>query len=367
MKTIKLNLQNRSYNIVIGKGILKTRLGKFLQNLNLGNAAFIITNNTIKTKYEKILSGALRLSHIGFKLITVPDSEKSKSLETACGLIKNLADYDKKRKVFVIAFGGGVIGDLAGFVASIYKRGIPYAQIGTTVLAQVDSSIGGKTGVDLKQGKNLAGAFYQPKLVFSDVAFLESLDLRQIRSGLAEVIKYGIIKDPGLFDYLEKESHDCETSWIKKLDFEFLVSRCGAIKAKIVSLDEKEEKGYRTILNFGHTIGHAIEAAGNYKKYNHGEAIALGMLVACDISEMLGLTHKNTCLRIENVIASTGLPTKIKKISPRDIIKSHYLDKKFIGSRNRFVLLEKIGKVKVVEDIPLEIIKSALAKKTLPL
>lgn len=360
MKIIKVNLKKYSYNIVIGSNIIG-RIGKFIQRLNLGPDAYIITNAAIKNRYGKILNKALGLYGFSSKFKLIPDTEKSKSLHMAYSAIKDMADYDRKKRVFLVALGGGVIGDLTGFIASIYKRGIPYIQIPTTLLAQVDSSIGGKTAVDLMFGKNLVGAFYQPKFVLSDTALLKTLDLRQITSGLSEVIKYAIIKDPVLFSYLEKKYKDIILK--KNIALEFIVSRSSAIKTQIVQQDEREEKGIRTILNFGHTIGHAIEAAGNYKKYNHGEAVALGMLVASDISQMLGFVNKDIPLRIEVIIKKVGLPVKINKISIEAIIKAHYLDKKFIGPTNRFVLIERIGKTKIVENIPLRIIRRALRKR----
>ncbi len=262
MNSIRVNLKERYYDIIPGKHIL-AQSGRLIRGLNLGRDVYIITNASIKDRYGAILEKSLTNAGFKSKFTQVLDSEKSKSLETAYSVINDLANYDKKKQICVIAFGGGVIGDLAGFIASIYKRGIPYIQIGTTLLAQVDSSIGGKTAVDLKTGKNLVGSFYQPKLVISDVSLLETLDLRQLRSGLAEVIKYGIIKDPVLFKYLENNSNVIAGDLIKTLNLEFIISRCARIKAKVVEQDEKEKKGIRTILNFGHTIGHAIEAEGH--------------------------------------------------------------------------------------------------------
>lgn len=360
MKIIKVNLKKRSYCIIVGRGILGAS-GKIIRGLNIGNDAYIITNVPIKKRYGKALAQSLKGSGIGIKFRLIPDTEKSKSFENAYSIIEDIAVYGRKRKEFIIAFGGGVVGDLAGFIASVYKRGIPYIQIATTLLAQVDSSIGGKTGIDLPEGKNLVGTFFQPKLVLSDVAILTSLDVRQMQSGLTEIIKYGLIKDAALFEYLEKNY-----AAIMKKDnttLEFVVERCGSIKAKIVAQDEYEEKGVRTILNFGHTIGHAIEAAGRYKVYNHGEAVALGMLVACDISELMKCADKETKQRLENLLRAVGLPVRIKKIPAMDIIKAHYLDKKFIGSKNRFVLIEKIGKTRIEENIPLTFIKEALKRR----
>jgi len=362
MKTIKVSLQKNSYNIVIGYDIINL-LGKYVRKLNIGCDAYILTNAVIKNKYGRLLAKALTRHGISAKFKLIPDSEKSKSLETASSLINDLARYDKKRRIFIIAFGGGVIGDLAGFVSSIYKRGIPYIQIPTTLLAQVDSSIGGKTAVDLAQGKNLVGTFYQPRLVFSDVRFLFSLDLTQTKSGLAEIIKYALIKDKALFKYLEKNYRDALA--LKYPALEFIVKRCADIKAGIIQQDEKEEKGIRTILNFGHTIGHAIEAAGNYRVYNHGQAVALGMIAASHISSRLGLISGELTQRIEILIKTIGLPVKINELALSDIIKAHYRDKKFTGKANKFILLKSIGRTKIVTNVPLGIIKEALKKRLL--
>lgn len=358
MTSIKVNFKEYPYEIIVGDNIIKKYLGSYLHKLDIGSDAYVVTNAFIKNKYGKILFETLKQSgfHVNFKLI--PDTEKSKSIETAFSLLKDLAVFDKKKRVFIIAFGGGVIGDISGFIASIYKRGIPYIQIPTTLLSQVDSSIGGKTAVDLPQGKNLVGAFYQPKLVFSDISFLKTLNQKQLSSGLSEIIKYGIIKSPQLFNYLEKRHNDIFT--LKNKSLEFIVNHCSNIKAKIIQDDEREKKGIRTILNFGHTIGHAIEAAGNYKSYTHGEAIALGMLTASDISRKLKLISPKTYYRIRDLIKLLKLPVKIKKLFLNDIIKIHYSDKKFIGSKNKFVLIKGIGKAIIKENIPLEIIKEAI-------
>ncbi|MFA4888196.1 MAG: 3-dehydroquinate synthase [Candidatus Omnitrophota bacterium] len=360
MQSVKVNLKNRGYNIIIGSNISK-RLPAILKKLKIGNCAYIITNARIKNKCALAIRHALEKGGFSLKFQLIPDSEKSKSIVTAAALLKGLSDYDKKRKIFILAFGGGVVGDLTGFVASIYKRGIPYAQVPTTLLAQVDSAIGGKTAVDLKEGKNLAGAFYQPRLVFTDTAFLKSLDKRQVRAGLAEVIKYGIIKDPRLFYFLEKNYQEVFKS--KPAALEYIVKRCSLIKARIVERDEKEEKGLRTILNFGHTLGHAIEAAGNYLNYNHGEAVALGMLCACSISRQLNLSGENLLPRIEKLIIACGLPTKIRGLRLAAIIKAQYRDKKFNGSKNKFVLVKKLGQAKIVNNIPLAIIQQAIKER----
>jgi 3-dehydroquinate synthase len=360
MHTLKLKLKERSYNIVVGARILPL-LGEQLTRLKLGKDAYIITNSRIKRRYGKLLSKGLNRAGINFKFKTVPDGEKAKDIKIAASLIKDLARFDLRKSPFIIALGGGVVGDLSGFVASIYKRGVPYVQVPTTLLSQVDSSIGGKTAVDLSEGKNLAGAFYQPSLVFSDISLLKTLDKKQIASGMAEVIKYGVIKDRQLFNYLEREYGN-----ILKLKQEYLgyvVKSCARIKAAVVSQDEREKKGLRTILNFGHTIGHAIEAASHSYEYNHGESVALGMLVALEISLKLNLIKEPLLKRVELLIGNAGLPVKITKVSTAKILKKHYYDKKFTGSINKIVLIAGLGSVKIVKNIPLNLIRYAIEKR----
>lgn len=363
MRKIRVNLKKRSYDIIVGSNILKDA-GRHILTLNLGRDAYIITNSLIKNKYGRALEKSLRQNCCSVRFKVVADTEKSKSFQTMSAVLKDIASCDRKKKIFIIALGGGVIGDLSGFVASVYKRGTPYVQIPTTLLAQVDSAIGGKTAIDLEEGKNLVGAFYQPRLVISDISLLKTLDARQLRSGLAEVIKYAAIKDAGLFNYLERKYRDILSA--KEGALEFVVSRCSQIKAKIVERDEKEKKGIRTILNFGHTLAHAIEAAGKFKAYNHGEAVALGMLVASGISRELGLMDNGVSLRLENLIRAAGLPTGIKGVSLPKIIQAHYRDKKFSGAKNRLVLLEGLGRVKIAENVPLEIIEKSLKERILP-
>lgn len=356
---VKVNLGKHSYAIIIGSGILN-QLGENLAKLNIGKDAFIITNNFLKDKYGAKLSCVL--SNAGFNphFKVIPDSEKSKSIQTASSVIKDLAKFDRKRKVFIIAFGGGVVGDLSGFVASVYKRGTAYVQLPTTLLAQVDSAIGGKTALDLDSGKNLVGAFYQPRLVFSDIDFLKSLDKKQLRSGMAEVIKYAVIKDKRLFSFLENNYKQVIAGRASAL--ETIIGSCSKIKAEITSRDEKEVLGIRTILNFGHTIGHAIETAGGYRGYNHGQAVGLGMIVATDLSGRLKLIDAESAWRIENLIKLYGLPTKIKGLSIDKIIKVHYHDKKFSGKENKFVLIRGIGKPKIARNIQLDLIKDAIGR-----
>lgn len=357
MHSVRVELGTRSYEIRIGQGVI-AQLGLWLKETQCAGDPFIITNRLVsrraRSRVERPLLDAGYHPH--FHLI--PDSEQSKSFLQARICLRDLARFDYRRKTFIIALGGGVVGDLAGFVASIYKRGIPYVQVPTTLLAQVDSAIGGKTAVDLPEGKNLIGAFYQPKLVVSDVSFISTLGLRQVRAGLAEVIKYAAIKDARLFEWLEGNLDK-----LLSLDngaLEYAVRACSAIKAELVSLDERDETGVRMLLNFGHTIGHAIEAAGKYRRYTHGEAVALGMLAAARMSERLSLTDEGTVSRLGALLRRAGLPASVRGVSPKGIFDAHYRDKKFIGGRNRFVLLRSIGRAQVTDDIPLDVIKQTV-------
>lgn len=359
MRKIQVKLRDNPYDVVCGDGLI-ARLGIYLDKLEIGSDACVITNALIKRRHGRALSDALLKAgfRVNFKLI--PDTEKAKSLEILPGLLKAIARNDLNKRTFIIAFGGGVVGDIAGFAASVYKRGIAYVQVPTTLLAQVDSAIGGKTAVDLAEAKNLVGAFYQPRLVISDTNFLKTLSQRQIRSGLAEVIKYAVIADPRLFAFLEKNY--CLVLEKNAAALANIVYRCSLIKADIVSRDEKEKLGLRTMLNFGHTVGHAIETSSGYTKYSHGEAVALGMLAACDISVKLGLLDKKTSIRIAGLISKAGLPARAKNIRLPAVINAYYHDKKFSAKTNRLVLLRGIGSTKIVENVPLSTIKAALKK-----
>ena len=357
MSLIDVHLKENSYHIVVGENILSD-LGKTLHSLNIGRDAVVITNPGIQKLHEQPLVDGLHAAGFTVKFFAVPPGERSKSAQAAFKLLQHIAHYDVKKKILIIIFGGGVVGDLAGFVAAVYRRGVPYVQVPTTLLAQIDSAIGGKVAIDLPVGKNLVGAFYQPKLVFSDVSVLSTLDVRQIRNGLAEAIKYGMICDENFFEFIEKNS-----SRLLHFDsplFKEVVLSCSKIKAKIVMRDEKETKGIRTILNFGHTVGHAIEAAAGYNFYHHGEAITLGMRVAAEISYRLDLLNQNNVLRLNSVLSKLGLPERIKKVNLAHILQCMEHDKKFRAGKNKFVLATKVGSVKVVEDVPFKIIQASI-------
>ncbi|MGH7198854.1 MAG: 3-dehydroquinate synthase, partial [Candidatus Omnitrophota bacterium] len=291
-------------------------------------------------------------------------SEAAKSQTVYSQLIKKMAACDGKNKsLMLIALGGGVIGDLTGFAASVYRRGIPYAQVPTTLTAQVDSAIGGKTGIDLPEGKNLLGSVYQPLLVLSDVSTLASLPGRHWSDGFAEVIKYGVIKDAALFTLLEKFGKEGVRTNARLL--EKVILRCAKIKAKAVESDEFDRKGVRIILNYGHTAGHAIEAASRFsRQYTHGEAVAVGMLVAAHIAEELGvLKDKSLVQRLEKTLLKFELPIFYKGVPTDLILKAIGYDKKAEAGVNRFVLPVAMGKVAVVKNVPVAVIVKCLEKR----
>jgi 3-dehydroquinate synthase len=280
MRTVQVPLGNRTYTIVVDQELLPT-LGERCQNLGLVGRCAVITDRNVAKHYAK--AAIASLEHAGFKpvVVTIPAGEKAKALGTVEKCYDELAAHRLERKSFVLALGGGVVGDLAGFVAATYLRGVPFLQVPTTLLAQVDSSVGGKVGVNLKAGKNLVGAFYQPRHVLCDLTTLDTLPNREFRAGLAEVIKYGIIYDAHLFERLERKMDRVlkrEPNLLAEL-----VARSCEIKAEVVGQDETES-GLRAILNFGHTIGHALEAISRYGKYLHGEAISIGQVAAAMIS-----------------------------------------------------------------------------------
>jgi len=361
MKKIKVKLGKRSYPICIGKGLLG-EAGKMLSGMRLAQGCYIITNKKIKSIHGRTLQRSLVSAGMAVKFCTVADSEKSKSHATWIKVLKDLASFDKGKGVIVIALGGGVVGDLSGFVAATYRRGVPFVQIPTTLLAQVDSAIGGKVAIDIECAKNLVGAFYQPRLVLSDISTLRTLPRREIRNALAEIIKYGIILDRRLFSYLEKNMDK-----VLKLDgncLEHLVSTCSKLKAEVVSIDEYEGLGYRSILNFGHTVGHAAETAISYgRSLSHGEAIAVGMLCAFDIALALNMTNKDIAQRTARLIQRAGLPTHFRSMDTKKILAATSYDKKIVMGKRRWVIPVEIGHVTICHGISPDVIKKAVIKR----
>jgi 3-dehydroquinate synthase len=358
VKKVRVSLPNKPYDILIGDGLI-SRAGAILKRLRLGKSAVVITNKRLADLYGKKLKDSLNRSGMDCKILLVPDSEKAKSDRVFISILDKIGSYDSNRAPFLIALGGGVVGDLTGFTAAVYKRGIPYVQIPTTLLAQVDSSIGGKTAIDLRAAKNLAGSFYQPRVVISDISTLESLPARQVRSGLAECIKYGVIKDAGLFKYLEK-NHKKALALDKNV-LKHIIHRCSRIKASVVASDEFDKKDKRVILNYGHTVGHAIEGACGYsQKYNHGEAVAIGMICAALIASRLGMLEMSDASRIEALIRKCSLPTRISGLKLSRIYDSLLRDKKFMGGKPRLVLPLKIGKVRVLDGVERPVILDSI-------
>lgn len=358
VRSISVQLGRRSYAIKIAPALLKT-LGGECTRLKLGERCAIITDKNAGKYFAKTIFDSLARAGFSPILITVPAGETAKNLRTVEHCYDQLAAHRLERKSFIVALGGGVVGDLAGFVAATYLRGIPFVQIPTTLLAQVDSSVGGKTGVNLRAGKNLVGAFYQPRLVLCDLDTLRTLPEREFRAGLAEVIKYGIIYDARLFAAIERDLVK-----ILKRDQKTLapiVARCCEIKADVVSQDETES-GLRAILNFGHTIGHAIENSSGYGKILHGEAISIGQVAEAKLSEkILGLKTSDV-ERIESLFLHSGLPTHIKLTlaQKRKFFTAMRLDKKASNGEVKFVLARRIGKVEFGQRVPSEAIELAL-------
>lgn len=358
VRSVRVQLGSRGYTIKIGPALLQN-IGPECARLKLGERCAIITDKNAGKYYAKTVFDSLVRAGFSPTLVTVAAGEATKSLRTTAGCYDQLAAHRLERKSFIVALGGGVVGDLAGFVAATWLRGIPFIQVPTTLLAQVDSSVGGKTGVNLRAGKNLVGAFYQPKLVLCDTDTLKTLPEREFRAGLAEVIKYGIIYDGRLFSTLERGLER-----ILRLDEKLLIpiiARCCEIKADVVSQDETET-GLRAILNFGHTIGHAIENSFGYGKYLHGEAISIGQVMAAKLSESaLGMPSADV-QRIEALFERAGLPAQIQLNATRrrKLFDAMRLDKKTAGGEVRFVLARKIGQVEFGKRVPAEAIDSAL-------
>lgn len=360
MKVIPVKLKQNPYTIYIDYNLTK-KIPFYIKRLNLGNFGLVITSFQIYSLYKKMIANTFG-DKKRYKIIKVIDGERAKSKKWLFKVIEEIIKTDSwDKKLFIVCLGGGVVGDLGGFVASIYKRGIPYIQIPTTFLSQIDSSIGGKTAIDLTAAKNILGSFYQPKAVFIDPIFLTTLSSREIKQGIAEAIKYGLIKNRDFFNFL-KNNH----KKIIRLDpfcILKIISVSATIKAKIVEEDEKEEKGLRTILNFGHTFAHALESSLKYRKISHGEAVALGMSYAAALSFLLKKCDKKTFKEVLGIIRLFLLPTRIK-FNPLTLYKSLSYDKKFISGKIRMVLLKKIGQVEVTEGISPQKIKKAL--KILP-
>lgn len=354
MEIVHLGLGGRSYDIHIGEDLLRN--SDLVRSQIKGRQVFVVTNTTIAPLYLDLLMTSLQGLDVDW--ISIPDGEQFKTLETFEAIISALLEKRHNKSTTLIALGGGVVGDIAGYVAASYQRGVPYIHIPTTLLSQVDSSVGGKTAVNHRLGKNMIGAFYQPEAVFIDVNTLHTLPERELKAGMAEVIKHGAIADSTFFDWLEKNLRQ-----LMALDRGPLIDaikRNCEIKAAVVSSDEKE-KGRRALLNFGHTFGHAIEKLLGYGQWLHGEAVGAGMVMAADLSCRLGYLDYDAGQRIRDLVASAGLPVKpADNIDPERLMDAMAVDKKADDSGLRFVLLKALGEAELIAGVPDDKLKETL-------
>jgi 3-dehydroquinate synthase len=356
MKKLRIDLADRSYDILIGRNLLP-RVGDHLVRRERTRRALVVTNPVINKLYGKILSEGLQSAGLEMGCVEIPEGETHKTLQDAQTVYDHLIQNQYDRSTLLVALGGGVIGDMTGFIAATFLRGVPYIQVPTTLLSQVDSSVGGKTAVNHPQGKNLIGAFYQPQLVAIDLDTLSSLPADEFRAGMAEIIKYGIIEDPKLFAFLEKNSEKILAQDTECL--EHIIETSCTIKAKVVERDERESS-YRMVLNFGHTIGHAVEALTDYSQFKHGEAIAIGMVYAAKLSCQLGQCSEEAVQRIESLVKQYGLPSRLPEFSVDEYIQTMYRDKKAHDKNIRFILVKDIGRVEIVDRVAEADIQKAL-------
>jgi len=353
MQRLTIDLGDRSYPILIGPGLLDDRA--VLAGAVEARDVLVVTNEVVGPLYLDRLVRALEGKRTASLLL--PDGEQHKTLEVTGRIFDALVTARMNRDACVVALGGGVVGDIAGFAAACYQRGVDFVQVPTTLLAQVDSSVGGKTGVNHPGGKNLIGAFHQPRAVVSDTATLSTLPVRELRAGLAEVIKYGLVADRGFLDWL-----DASLPALLALDPAALahaIRRCCEIKAAIVAEDEREH-GRRALLNLGHTFGHAIEAAAGYGEWLHGEAVGVGMLLAADLSHRLGWVGDADVDRVRDMLLRAGLRAEAPPIGASRALDLMGMDKKVLAGRIRLVLLESLGTGVVSGDYPAEALRSTL-------
>jgi 3-dehydroquinate synthase len=355
MRTIDVALGERSYPIHIGAGLLP-KIAEFCEAFRATSIA-IVTNDVLERLHLPAVAESFAGAGMRTTTVVVPDGESLKTLESWSGILDRLLAARLDRKSLLVALGGGVIGDLGGFAASAYQRGIPFVQVPTTLLSQVDSSVGGKTGVNHPAGKNMIGAFYQPRLVLIDTATLGTLPDRELRAGLAEVIKYGLIRDPAFFEWLER---NIERLLLRDPDaIVHAIETSCRHKAEVVANDETEQ-GERALLNLGHTFGHAIEAGLGYGEWHHGEAVAAGSVLAARLSARLGWLTASDVARIERIFAKCGLPTDAPKLGPDRYLELMAHDKKSIGGKVRLILLRGIGDAVVWGDTPTEFLRETV-------
>jgi len=355
--TTRVNLADRSYDIQIGSGNLGN-LSPFLKERCRSNHAVIITDTQVDAIYADKLGDQLAEHHWEVHVLVVDAGELSKSPQVAADLWETMLDEGTDRQSIVVAVGGGVVGDLAGYVAATFTRGLGFFQVPTTLLAQVDSSVGGKVGINLPGAKNMVGAFWQPLGVLIDVDVLATLPEREYRAGLGEVVKYGVILDPDFFAYLEQNidainAHDPAT-------LTYIVERCCRLKADVVEKDERETTGLRAVLNYGHTFAHAFEAAGNYGELLHGEAVSIGMMCAARLAQRMGRVDQALVDRQLALLESLSLPVATPNYDGEDLLALMHRDKKVNEGQLRFVLPDRLGHVELVKEVRAEDVLASL-------
>jgi 3-dehydroquinate synthase len=359
VQTVRVALGERSYPVHIGSGLID-RADLVLPHLARRQVA-VVTDTTVAPIYLQRFSRPLIAAGVEVVPVVVPDGEASKRWETADVVFDALIEHRCGRDTTLIALGGGVVGDLTGFAAAVYQRGVPYIQVPTTLLAQVDSSVGGKTAINHPRGKNMIGAFHQPRAVLADVDTLASLPARELRAGLAEVVKHGFIRDAAFVAWLE--THVDQLLALDREALAHAVARSVEIKADIVARDERET-GERALLNFGHTFGHAIETGLGYGDWLHGEAVAAGMAMAARLSQRLGMLAEADVTRVLALLGRAGLPTQAPTLSPRRFLELMSVDKKAKDGSLRFIVLEGIGAASVRADVPPAALQDTLARLT---
>ena len=357
IRRVRVELGADSYDILIGIGLDEV-LGDFLAGAGFSGRAMVVSDSNVLPLYGKKILRIISAAGLSAELCPIPAGEASKCLAQAEKCYTRAIELGLDRKSPIIALGGGVVGDLAGFIAATYMRGVPFVQIPTTLLSQVDSSVGGKVAVNHALGKNLIGAFYQPKAVFIDLSMLGSLPEREIRTGLGEIVKYGVIRDADFFAFLE--GHRREALSLEAGTLAHMVARSCEIKADVVSRDEREG-GLRRILNFGHTIAHAIEEETRYVRYNHGEAVAIGMAGAAYISRDMGYIGEDAVLRLLDLVRGLDLPVRAGGCTVENMYRAIFRDKKTVGGRVNWVLMNDIGSVRVEGGVPERIVRDAMA------
>ncbi|HLZ00085.1 MAG TPA: 3-dehydroquinate synthase [Candidatus Angelobacter sp.] len=355
MKKIKVKLGKSSYDISIASGLLR-HAGREVRRVLPGpeSRVFVVTSPKVRKCWGAELEQSLKKAKLRYEVLEMNDGEPAKRLVTVEQLAEKMVEAHADRQSVVVAFGGGVVGDSAGFLASIFMRGIPVVQIPTTVQAQLDASIGGKTGVNLRSGKNLIGTFHQPRAVIVDPDVLETLDEREFRAGMFEALKCGVIRDSKLFDLMERNSQKGRS---RKLT-EKIILASAQVKAAVVASDERES-GLRRILNYGHTIGHALESATNYTHFLHGEAVAWGMIAAASIARGAGLCSAETAKRIQAAVLAYGELPPVT-VTANDVLARLGADKKTIAGAVHYVLPVKVGKVTITSKVPLDIVRAAV-------